>query len=386
MRARCLVFLGLVAALLATAEGLTQPPSGGFPSRGGKGGRGGDPNQIFDFMSGGKDVITRAEMDAQRGPGSFDRMAQRMGFNGDRITRADYVNSMQQRMSGMGGGPGGFPGGRSGGFGPPSGGYGPQGGGPGGGPPRDYGAMAEDRFRRYDINGDGMLNNDELPDYLRPEREKVDTNGNGLIELSEFKVYYEARMQQRNADRGQNGSGDPSGLLPFMPNQHGDDDDQPKPTVYRAGKLPPNIPAWFKEMDGDNDGQIGLYEWKNGSRELSEFKQIDRNGDGFLTIAEVMRYSEATLAKNDMGTGGPGFGSSGFGGGGSRGFGPGGGGMGGFGGPGGGPGRMRGGPPGGDWGGGGGKGGDFGGGRGKGGKGGRGKKGGGDYGSSYPRN
>jgi hypothetical protein len=59
--------------------------------------------QLFDLMSGGKDVITRADMDAQRGPGSFDRMAQRMGLIGDRITRADYVNAMQQRVSGTSG-------------------------------------------------------------------------------------------------------------------------------------------------------------------------------------------------------------------------------------------------------------------------------------------
>src|SRR5262249_49079078 len=41
--------------------------------------------------------------------------------------------------------------------------------------------------------------------------------------------------------------------------------------------------------DTDNDGQIGLYEWKASGRPIETFLAMDRNKDGFLTIDEIMR-------------------------------------------------------------------------------------------------
>jgi hypothetical protein len=68
------------------------------------------------------------------------------------------------------------------------------------------------------------------------------------------------------------------------------DTDAERPTVDRAGKLSPELPAWFFQLDTDGDGQVGLYEWVKGGRPVEEFRKIDRNGDGFLTAAEVLRY------------------------------------------------------------------------------------------------
>lgn len=40
--------------------------------------------------------------------------------------------------------------------------------------------------------------------------------------------------------------------------------------------------------DTDNDGQIGLYEWRRfAGHTLKEFRELDRNDDGFVTPAEV---------------------------------------------------------------------------------------------------
>src|SRR5205085_4502650 len=132
-------------------------------------------------------------------------------------------------------------------------------------------------------NGDGLLNNDEMPESLRIEREKWDANKDGFIDLAEFKAFFQARMQQVQTERA---GGQQGGLL-IVPTQ--DEEDEPKPVVYRAGKLPKDIPSWFVQLDTDGDGQIGLYEWKNSGRSLQEFQAMDRNGDGFLTIDEVMR-------------------------------------------------------------------------------------------------
>jgi hypothetical protein len=66
--------------------------------------------------------------------------------------------------------------------------------------------------------------------------------------------------------------------------------EEARPSVFRAGKLPPGLPDWFRQLDKDGDGQIGLYEWRAGGRSLEEFARIDRNDDGFLTPEEVLYY------------------------------------------------------------------------------------------------
>src|SRR5262249_28762415 len=136
----------------------------------------------------------------------------------------------------------------------------------------DYSKLAEDSFRRHDRNGDGYLNYDEMPSSLRDERDKWDTNKDGLIDLSEYKTYFQALMEQRQADRsslslsadGLEGLG---GSYVPSPAEAAD----AKPFVYRAGKLPKELPPWFAQYDTDHDGQIGLYEWKNSGRSIEEF-------------------------------------------------------------------------------------------------------------------
>src|SRR5439155_21757974 len=113
-----------------------------------------------------------------------------------------------------------------------------------------------------------------------------------------------ARIQQFQA-------AGPGGQQGWNPLQMGEDDADKKPTVYRAGKLPPNIPAWFRQFDTDGDGQIGLYEWKAAGQPIAQFDAMDLNGDGFVTVEEVMR----TVAPKAADMSSPGFGmGGGFGG------------------------------------------------------------------------
>jgi hypothetical protein len=46
-----------------------------------------------------------------------------------------------------------------------------------------------------------------------------------------------------------------------------------------------NLPAEYRSLDKDQDGQIGLYEWPREN--LADFRQLDRNQDGFLTPREL---------------------------------------------------------------------------------------------------
>jgi Ca2+-binding EF-hand superfamily protein len=222
-------------------------------------------------MANGKEVITRAELTDPRSQMSFDRAVQTLGITDGRLTRQQYLTYMEQRMAQRGNrGPGG-PGGP-----PSSGASGSRGG-------FDPDTIAERIFRRLDTNGDGVLNYDEMAadESLRAERDKWDTNRDGFIDLNEFKAYFRARAQQFQTA----GRGGWSGAMPAAPARQ----EEKRPTVYRAGQLPPNLPAWFAQYDTDHDGQIGLYEWKAAGQPVEKFLEMDRNGDGFLTVEEVLR-------------------------------------------------------------------------------------------------
>ncbi len=294
-----------VGTALLFSSGLALAQEGGGWRGGGGGWRGGgggwslDPNEMFNRMSNGKDAVTRADITNPMMQGMFDRMMERMGNSTGQITRDQFVTYMNQRRAERGQGGGGF----GGGGGPPvAPGSAPAGGAApaqpngqpaanGGGPEAQWSNWAEAMFRRYDQNGDGYLNNDEMPEELRAERDKWDTDHNGLIDLNEFKAYFQARMQQRMSEM-QNAGGswwaNPSiqAILPAAPAE----EEEKKPVVYKVGKLPKELPAWFQQLDTDKDAQIGLYEWKAAGRSIKEFQEIDRNQDGFLTVDEVLAH------------------------------------------------------------------------------------------------
>jgi hypothetical protein len=48
------------------------------------------------------------------------------------------------------------------------------------------------------------------------------------------------------------------------------------------------LPSWFKKLDIDADGQVSLWEWRRAGKALSEFKQWDRDRDGFITRDEAI--------------------------------------------------------------------------------------------------
>ncbi len=266
----CLL-VGSVTLVFGSGPGRTQfgGPNGGG-RRGGRrmfGGPGsGDPNVFFNRLSGGKDLIVRAQLADPFSQRLFDRIAGRMGITNGQITRAQYLEYSRQRGMGRAGT-----------------------GAPASSDAARIDRRAEASFRRQDVNGDGLLNYDEMPPALRSERDKWDANHDGFIDLNEYKAYYRAFMEQRQADRraGQPGrAGWPIVIVPPP------EEEDKRPLVYRAGKLPRELPAWFAQDDRDGDGQIGLYEWLAAKQPLAQFEAMDRNKDGFLTAEEVLRYEK----------------------------------------------------------------------------------------------
>jgi lysophospholipase L1-like esterase/Ca2+-binding EF-hand superfamily protein len=148
-------------------------------------------------------------------------------------------------------------------------------------------------FRRLDVNGDGRLNQDELTPMLRAELGRWDTNGDGFIDADEFLRYFRSRVERVRATPETVRAAVADGTLP---------DRRPMVNLAGAGSPPAELPAWFRETDTDNDGQVGLYEWKAAGGSVAAFRRMDRNGDGFLTADEVkaaVARGEATAPSAD---------------------------------------------------------------------------------------
>jgi hypothetical protein len=123
-----------------------------------------------------------------------------------------------------------------------------------------------------------------MSETLQAEREKYDTNHDGFIDLNEFRNYVTARFSNsRSSDSPRVARDDgPGGPAPA------EDEERKRPTILRAGNLPRDFP--YASLDIDQDGQVGLYEWKQASRRISEFLPMDLNNDGYLTVDEYYRW------------------------------------------------------------------------------------------------
>jgi hypothetical protein len=100
-------------------------------------------------------------------------------------------------------------------------------------------------------------------------------------------------------------AGQPGGAVVLPDKSHPAREGENRPAVYRVGKLPKGLPPWFAQLDKDNDGQVGLYEWKAAGKATTEFLSMDANGDGFLTAEEVLRFLKVHKKPARPGAGAP---------------------------------------------------------------------------------
>jgi hypothetical protein len=143
--------------------------------------------------------------------------------------------------------------------------------------------QAKKLFARFDQNGDGALDTDEMPDGLFKDWRRWDRNRDGVIDFDEYGAYYRGHLNwvSERVVAGEIVLKLPKGVTGPTP---------PVPPQPPAEKGPPALPAWFAGLDTNRDGQIGLYEWRAAGRPIAEFLAMDLDGDGLLTPAEYLRF------------------------------------------------------------------------------------------------
>jgi hypothetical protein len=277
------------------------------PERGGRDGKKGmNPDFMFMLMSGGNETFEVSKVQLKDRPGSTaeqqrERMLtflQKKGVTNGVMTKAIFAEYSEERMAewrkretekqqgGTPSAPGTTP---------------PTPGTPAA-PAQDPDAQGKAAFSSLDLDKNGSLNGEEMQaaakrgSRIYDERQKWDTNKNGTIELAEYLEYY----RSRNTLSIQIGQAAPPG--PVKPIE------EKRPSVYRTGKMPKELPAWFEEADKDKDGQVGLYEWKESGKSISEFLAMDLNGDGFITAEELLRHQRVVAKAAD--SSGPSLGST----------------------------------------------------------------------------
>ena len=219
-----------------------------------------------------------------------------------------------------GGGFGG-PGGRNGGGQP--GGGGPPGGGRGGNPDGMWMGLQ----RSTNSTGDTVDLSQMAPEAREFWRTRagMPIPDSGVLTKAQFFMMYAANDASRQA-RGNMGANGPQTVVfmgadafgknnQFNPNGPDNTDGIEKPILekggpnrknekkeveeekpaLRYGKIPKEILEqypWFEEDDVDKDGQIALWEWRKAGKSISEFNDMDLNGDGLITADELVRWKQ----------------------------------------------------------------------------------------------
>lgn len=335
------------------------PGQGGFGGGMPGGGRGApDPEMIWGMMSQGKDSINLNDPANMQLKSRMQRDGTPIPPNGI-LTKNDFKVSFEKRMAeraagGGRGGPVGMPAtpgspqtmtmtpGANGQMmmsvngGPPQPVQGnmQMGGAPGGMSGRggfDPASMSDDQIKqmmasRYEVDPAGRISFAAAQNgrgNLREQFTQYDMNRDGFIDASEYRGVLAARMNgggnnSFNFQPGMNGGMPPpgggwgggqppsgwGGGMPPGPDRsdRGNrkrDEEEEKPVVYRFGNMPKEVPSWFEQLDGDKDGQIGLYEWRSARRNTQDFEDFDLNGDGYVTAEEWLRKQRMDLTKRE---------------------------------------------------------------------------------------
>ena len=145
---------------------------------------------------------------------------------------------------------------------------------------------------KNDINKDGKISRDELPEDRKQLISDYDSNGDGAISKSEARLVAPANQIDRSRSRVR-GRGDARressrSASRRPPGRLRESSRRPGSSSSRSGGL------FFQVFDVDKDGEISLDEIKDASKALMK---LDVNGDKRLSRREVWGHSPSDLGQ-----------------------------------------------------------------------------------------
>ena len=220
--------LGFVAAVAAGGllPGVSDSPAWGQEA------------ELFDKLDANKDGVVSGDEVPDDKQSIFERLLRVGDKNGDKkLSKEELVAGLKQAAPQADNAPPGRP------------------GGPPGGLPN-----AKDIFARLDRDGNGKIEKDEIPERMKENIGRVDSNSDGVIDAAEFEkvAQFFAGRRPEGAPAGAPERRPEGGPVPFAP-------------VLRA-------------LDTDGDGEISSSEIADAPKALAK---LDKNGDGKLTRDEI---------------------------------------------------------------------------------------------------
>jgi hypothetical protein len=206
----------------------------------------------FEVLSGGRGVWQRSQLPRRSFGEFFDRMAAWLGVTDGQISRDQFQRYARRFLID----------GNSRPWDPPV---------------NRILSEANRMFRSLDSDGDQRLASEEMSEELLAERGRWDADHDDLIDVEEYRSYVRNRAERLLAES--NGGWAMS---------------------FRVTPLPEGLPSWFAPLDVDQDGQIGLYEWRASEWPVDLFRSLDRNGDGLLTTKETFWAIAAAHDSDDV--------------------------------------------------------------------------------------
>jgi len=158
-------------------------------------------------------------------------------------------------------------------------------------------------IQRYDLNHDGVLEQNEWC-KMQGQPDVADADRDGKITLDEWCAHIMdfgrgRRLSLLTSDAGgdaaakpvaakESGASPPSGSAFVQPPSG----TPSRTTTFHVPKsrLPAGLPDWFLQRDLNGDGQVSLAEYAPNATpaDVEQFSRYDRNGDGLITVRELL--------------------------------------------------------------------------------------------------